>query len=144
MHLPENTGARTLSDVASSAIFLVSLNVGNELVEATREAGWTATELVVILLTISTLLLGLPAVIGAVLLPHGEKPHARSLPAFLGELTAVAQRVAAASLVQAVTVLVRAEQPLRSLRVITLLSIAVFFVFLESTATSGALKKRRD
>ena len=44
--------------------------------------------------------------------------------------------------VQLIAANVRVQQPLRAVRVITLLGVAVFFVFLESTATLGRVQQR--
>ena len=65
-----------------------------------------------------------------------EAPHSRSFLAFLEVLVATGRRIAVALLVQVVAATAVADQSLRIDRVLALLSVAVFFIFLQSGATA--------
>lgn len=69
--------------------------------------------------------------------PSQDDDGGRGVTAFALLFVRIAQRISAAICVQLVAANVSATQPLRSVRVITLLAVAVFFVFVESTATIG-------
>ena len=65
-----------------------------------------------------------------------DGPHSRSFIAFLEVLVGTGRRIAVALLVQVVAATAVAEQSLRLDRVLALLSVAVFFIFLQSGASS--------
>ena len=64
------------------------------------------------------------------------------LLAFLALFVKVAQRIVMSICVQLIAANVHVTQPLRTVRVFTLMGVAVFFVFLESTATLGRVVPR--
>ena len=66
----------------------------------------------------------------------GDPPHARNLFSFLALLLQTAQRIAVSMLVQSVAATAVANQNLRSDRLLTLLAVAVFFIFLQSGASA--------
>ena len=59
------------------------------------------------------------------------------LLAFANLLLTMAQRISLSICVQLVASNVRSRQPLRSVRVVSLLAVAIFFLFLESTSSVG-------
>ena len=63
--------------------------------------------------------------------------------AFLAVFVSIAQRISISLVLQLLAANVRTHQPLRSVRILTLLSVAVFFLFLESTATVGRVTARK-
>jgi hypothetical protein len=65
-----------------------------------------------------------------------EGPTTRSLVAFVTLLFATGQRIAISLLVQVVAATAVSNQTLRIDRVLTLLSVAVFFIFLQSGASA--------
>lgn len=65
-----------------------------------------------------------------------ETPHSRSFLGFLEVLVTTGRRIAVALLVQVVAATAVADQSLRIDRVLALLSVAVFFIFLQSGAAS--------
>ena len=74
--------------------------------------------------------------------PNEKDGEVSGLLAFLALFVRVAQRISMSICVQLIAANVRVQQPLRVVRVITLLGVAVFFVFLESTATVGRVQQR--
>jgi hypothetical protein len=73
--------------------------------------------------------------------PDGASPTVATpsvgLLTFVKMFVAIFQRICVSIAVQLLAANVRVEQPLRVARVLTLLSVAVFFLFLEATATVG-------
>ena len=65
-----------------------------------------------------------------------ERPS--GLLGFLAFLLQILQRISLTVTIQLVTASVQASQPVRSVRILSLLSVLFFFVFLKSTATVGA------
>ena len=61
--------------------------------------------------------------------------------AFLGLFVSIFQRISVSIVVQLLAANVRTQQPLRAVRVLTLLSVAVFFLFLEATGKVGRVKR---
>ena len=62
--------------------------------------------------------------------------------AFFGLFVGIYQRISVSVVVQLLAAHVRTQQSLRIVRVLTLLTVAVFFLFLESTATMGRIRPR--
>ena len=56
---------------------------------------------------------------------------------FITLLVRMAQRISISICVQLLASNVRSRQPLRSVRVVSLLGVAIFFLFLESTSSVG-------
>tara|TARA_E500000178_G_C16565529_1_gene549314 strand:+ start:99 stop:614 length:516 start_codon:yes stop_codon:yes gene_type:complete len=68
-------------------------------------------------------------------------PLPNGLGAFLLLLTSIAKRISISIAVQLLSSNVRGKQPLRSVRIISLLSVSVFFLFLEATSSIGVKPK---
>ena len=64
------------------------------------------------------------------------QPRSRNIFAFVKLLFATAQRIAVSLLVQSVAATAVANQALRTDRVLALLAVAVFFIFLQSGASA--------
>lgn len=154
------TASDALSSLGGDLTLSISFAVANELLDAARDAELGEAELIGIVLSTSIVLSALPnvlwlartEVVAAWAVYKGQKPPIRPNPnvgetsgllAFLALFVRVAQRISMSICVQLIAANVRVQQPLRAVRVITLLGVAVFFVFLESTATLGRVQQRR-
>ena len=72
-----------------------------------------------------------------------KQPPASAIFEFATLLLNMAQRISLSICVQLVAQNVRSRQPLRSVRVVSLLAVIVFFLFLESTSSVGGGERRR-
>ena len=139
-----------LGALGSDLAFSVSFGIARELLDAARDAQIGDEELIGIVLALSIVLGALPnslAVAYSELAKHkwlGET--ARYLPsktgssgflAFINLLIDIARRISISITVQLLAANVRARQPQRSVRIVSLLSVAVFFLFLEATSSLG-------
>ena len=145
------TASDALSQSSHSLTLSISFAVANELLDAGRDAELGEAELIGIVLAASIVLGTLPSVLSlmrtevaaAWAVAHGRKPCADDTNsgtgsfAFLALFVKLSQRITMSICVQLIAANVRVHQPLRSVRVLTLIGVAVFFVFLESTATIG-------
>lgn len=75
--------------------------------------------------------------------PHALSTTESGLAAFFGLLVDIAKRIAISLSVQLLAANVRAKQPNRAVRVVSLLSVAIFFLFLEASSSIG-LKVRKE
>ena len=154
--------SQTLSSLGADLTFSVSWSVARELLDGASDSQLGEDELIGIVLGLSVVLTALPTVIGAVVSEAPRlwrwalsiKPAPPSAPpkgptegsgllAFLAVFVSIAQRISISLVVQLLAANVRTHQPLRSVRILTLLSVAVFFLFLESTATVGRVTARK-
>ena len=147
--------ALALNSLGSDLAFAVSFAVSAEVLAAADEAQISADETVGIVLIISVLLTALPrsAMIAlnefSRLGVFGPKPKDSSvretktggeqsgLAAFLTLLVSMLQRVLLSVAVQLLSTNVRSKQPLRSVRIVSLLAVAVFFVFISGGSSVG-------
>ena len=148
--------ALALNSLGSDLAFAVSFAVSAEVLAAADEAQISADETVGIVLIISVLLTALPR--SAMLALNefsrlgvfGPKPKDSSvretktgageqsgLAAFLTLLVSMLQRVLLSVAVQLLSTNVRSKQPLRSVRIVSLLAVAVFFVFISGGSSVG-------
>lgn len=74
--------------------------------------------------------------------PATAATEASGIVAFLGLFVGIFQRISVSIVVQLLAANVRTQQPLRAVRVLTLLSVAVFFLFLEATGKVGRMTLR--
>jgi hypothetical protein len=160
------TASDALSALGGDLTLSISFAVAHELLDAARDAELGEAELIGIVLSTSIVLSALPNVLwlartevvvayGTWLYNSGKttvRPMTRPNPndgevsgllAFLALFVRVAQRISMSICVQLIAANVQVQQPLRVVRVITLLGVAVFFVFLESTATVGRVQRRQ-
>tara|TARA_B110001452_G_scaffold264652_1_gene267992 strand:- start:777 stop:1268 length:492 start_codon:yes stop_codon:yes gene_type:complete len=156
------TGA--LGSLGSDLAFSVSFGIANELLDAAHEAHLSEDELIGIVLALSVLLSAVPSTFTAIrrewlkyragrakVDPNApsesdgngaNEGKANPLPPsglmeFVTLLLRMAQRISLSICVQLVASNVRSRQPLRSVRVVSLLAVSIFFLFLESTSSVG-------
>lgn len=150
--------AGALGSLGSDLAFSVSLGIAHELLDAAQEAHLSEDELIGIVLAVSVLLAALPSsflALTKVLTPkppeEGKESGADSEPKqatepsgildFITLLLRMAQRISLSICVQLVASNVRSRQPLRSVRVVSLLAVSIFFLFLESTSSVGNARR---
>jgi hypothetical protein len=139
-----------LGALGSDLAFSVSFGIANELLAAATEAGVSEDELVAVVLALSVVLAALPRSVHIATrelqareLFGWKRPDAAQtvdaggLAAFIGLLVDIAKRISVSIAVQLLAANVRAKQPLRAVRIVSLLSVAVFFLFLEATSSVG-------
>lgn len=147
-----------LSSLGGDLTFAISWAVANELLAAARDAQLGEAELVGVVLFSSICLSALPKALlltrvetsRAIAIYYNQDPpsyasvkvSSSGLFAFLGVFLRISQRISLSVCVQLLTANVQATQPLRAVRVLTMLGTAVFFLFLESTATLGRVESR--
>jgi len=75
---------------------------------------------------------------------HDDGSSGKSIVEFLRLLLDIARRIAISLTIQLVAASVSARQPLRVVRILTLFSVAVFFLFLQSAAQGVSLASRES
>ena len=147
--------AAALGSLGSDLAFSVSFGIGRELLDAARDAQMSEDELVASVLALSIVMTALPRTFRAITREFrhrgwlgSAKPHPLSntesgLVAFFGLLVDIAKRIAISLSVQLLAANVRAKQPNRAVRIVSLLSVAIFFLFLEASSSIG-LKVRKE
>lgn len=148
------TTAGALGSLGSDLAFSVSLGIAHELLAAAQEAHLTEDELIAIVLAVSVLLAALPSTFKAIrrqyveMTTSGDKDlHSQGhvepsgILGFATLLVRMSQRISLSICVQLVASNVRSRQPLRSVRVVSLLAVAIFFLFLESTSSVGNARR---
>ena len=147
------TVSDALSSLGADLTLAISLSISRELLDAAAEEQLQQTELVGIVLALTVILSALPMVFegarnevarlwgAGVARDCNEElasTHATNdIGAFCALFVRVAQRISASTSVQLVAQTVTTTQPLRSVRLLSLASVTVFFVFVETTATLG-------
>lgn len=154
------TASDALSSLGGDLTLSIAFAVARELLDAAKESQLGEAELIGIVLTVSIVLSALPnalwlartEVAAAWSVSRGKSPQLRLDPrvtdqsgllAFLSLFVKVSQRITMSICVQLIAANVHVTQPLRTVRIFTLMGVAVFFVFLESTATLGRVVGRR-
>jgi hypothetical protein len=143
--------ATTLDALGTDLAFTISFGIARELLDAATEAGISEDELVAVVLGLSVAFAALPRSISVLTLELRERvgflkakedaeKTASGLEAFLKLLVSIARRISVSITVQLLAANVRTKQPLRSVRVVSLLSVVVFFLFLSGTSSIGARK----
>ena len=133
--------ADALGSFGSDLAFSISFALSTEALEAAREAQMSEDELVSIVIALSVIFSALPRsslmLIREIKRLSGkaeikEAPSNPSgLASFLTLLLGIAQRCAVSTAVQLLANNVQTRQPLRSVRIVSLLSVVVFFVFIQ-------------
>jgi hypothetical protein len=152
------TVAQALSSLGSDLTLAISFSIAHELLAAAEDAQIQQAELIGIVLSTTVVLSVLPNAFAWTMhelssvraIWRGDMASAASvcdrhesrmsLGQFAALFVSIAQRISASICVQLVAANVKATQPLRSVRLLTLVGVAVFFVFLESTAALGRVK----
>jgi hypothetical protein len=119
--------ASAIESLAPDLTFAVAFAVSGELLAWAEEASVSADEVVAVLLVLSVVLGSLKPLSDKLL---GKPDSPRGLRGFAETCLAIANRISGSTLVQLLAASVRSASPLRSVRVVSLLSIATFFLFL--------------
>jgi hypothetical protein len=143
--------ALVLNALGSDLSFSIGASIGTELRTAAAEAQLSDDELIAAVLICSIVLAALPATLTAakdvivqsctkgglltkVQAVAGTK-ESRSIMGFLQLLLEISRRILMSLVIQLVAASVNARQPLRFVRIMSLLSVAIFFLFLQSGAS---------
>ena len=154
-HVASRMSAAALNTLSGDLAFAVGYAIASELLAVADTQQYSQQELVAMVLGISVLLSSLNGLLQrqrADAAPRSDGPAAAGgggdakppsialsqLSAFALSLLQLAQRLAQSVAVQLLSSSVRSNSPFVGVRVLSLLSVAVFFVFLESTSTAGA------
>lgn len=132
----------------------MSFGIARELLDAAKDAQLGDEELIAVVLALSVVLGALPRTVKLAYTEFAKngwfglsiKPLTKSsrnvsgILAFITLLVDIARRISVSITVQLLAANVRARQPQRAVRIVSLLAVAVFFLFLEATSSMG--KKR--
>ena len=150
------TGA--LGSLGSDLAFSVSFGIASELLKAAGDADLSEEELIGIVLAVSVVLSAVPSsvfhcrnelakIFRRVKFDVGNNNNGVGVSRksgvleFFKLLVEMAQRISISICVQLLSSNVRSRQPLRSVRVVSLLGVAIFFLFLESTSSVGQSRR---
>tara|TARA_B100000575_G_scaffold194892_1_gene157510 strand:+ start:4035 stop:4484 length:450 start_codon:yes stop_codon:yes gene_type:complete len=143
--------AFALGALASDLAFSVSFGIGRELLDAARDSNMTEDELVAAVLVLTVLLSALPKTIGHAFnelrargvlpkLKHEEVPQ--GVVQFANILVDITRRICVSLAVQLLSANVRTRQTDRAVRIVSLISVAIFFLFLEATSSIATPHKK--
>lgn len=138
--------AAALGSLGSDLAFSVSFGIGRELLDAADEAQISEDELVAAVLVLSIVLSALPRTFNVASREAARRgwwigrqtpktADGSGLASFIALLVDIARRIAISLSVQLLAQNVRARQPDRAVRIVSLLSVAVFFLFLEASSS---------
>ena len=151
--------AGALGALSSDLAFSVSFAIAHELLLFAKENGLTEDELIGTVLTLSALLSSVPRSIFSlystlsrrrlhavdVRVGDRQKPAADEEEAQLSDffmlLFDMTKRISISVCVQLLATNVRARQPVRTVRIVSLVAVSIFFLFLGFTSSVGARKK---
>tara|TARA_B110000444_G_scaffold258150_2_gene298277 strand:+ start:190 stop:621 length:432 start_codon:yes stop_codon:yes gene_type:complete len=134
------SAASTLGALGSDLAFSVSFGISAELLQAARQAGTSEGELTSIVLLCSVLLSALPSSLATILGRKSANTEAKSpsrLFEFAWVVLTLVQRILISVSVQLLASGVQSRSSLRGVRILSLVSVALFFLFLESSALVG-------
>lgn len=144
--------ASALGSLGSDLAFSVSFGIGQELLSAAREMQMSEDELVASVLILSIVFTALPRTfrvatgemrkLGCLSRKPNTTEAESGLLHFVSLLVDIAKRIAISLTVQLLAANVRAKQPNRVVRIVSLLSVAVFFLFLEASSSIGTKTRR--
>lgn len=159
--------AGALGSLGNDLAFSVSYNIASELLDAANEAHLSEEELIGIVLGLAVVLASVPSAVRGVwaglkrcsarmlkrwrvrVRPATPDPDPTPPPdglsgiaEFAALLVGIAQRISVSICVQLLASNVRSRQPLRAVRVVSLLAVAIFFLFLESSSSIGSAYRR--
>ena len=132
----------TLGALASDLAFSVSFGIGRELLGASEDSNVSDEELVAAVLVVTVVTTALPATLShgiselkeRKVLPKVVDEVPKGLTQFVSLLVDIARRIAVSLAVQLLSQNTRGRQTDRGSRVVNLVSVAIFFLFLEATA----------
>tara|TARA_B110001452_G_scaffold192661_1_gene162663 strand:- start:2562 stop:3023 length:462 start_codon:yes stop_codon:yes gene_type:complete len=144
--------AGALGSLGSDLAFSVSFGIATELLDAANESHLSEEELIAIVLALSVVLAAMPSSFRAVRRELAKVRNTEKGTGGTGEddtqtpsgilefatlLVRMAQRISISICVQLLSANVRSRQPLRAVRIVSLLAVSIFFLFLESTSGVG-------
>lgn len=151
-----------LGSLGADVSFAVAYSIASELLEAAHEAAVSEDELVAVVLALSIVLGSLPRGAKALLQEARERrwlglsppdvqadggeqvaPAAPSgLAHFAVLLLSIAQRISTSTAIQLLARGVSSHQPYRAARVVSLLSVSLFFLFLDASSSVATSARR--
>ena len=136
-----------LGSLGSDLLFSVSFSIARELLDGAKEANLTEDELISIVLAVSVVLAAVPSSFRAVrrevghmlpwLLPSSGESKASGILEFFTVFLEIFRRIALSICVQLLAAHVTSNQPLRTVRIVGLFSVAVFFSFVTNVSSIG-------
>ena len=144
-----SAASSALAGLGSDLAFTISFAIARELLDGAREAQISDEELIAVLLGLSVVFAALPDSFSAAYtefakkrwfrlkLPLEKSETTSGLLAFVNLLVDIARRISVSICVQLLAANVRARQLQRAIRILSLLAVAVFFLFLERTSSLG-------
>lgn len=124
-----------LNALGNDVSFSVSFTIALELRDAALESGLRLEELIIIVFAIAVLLSVIPSVLSRsfhYFQSGTQVDQGKNLLSFVTLLLEMGQRIAITLAIQLVAASVVSHEPLRAVRVLTLFSVAVFFLFLQN------------
>lgn len=131
------SATEALSGLGSDVAFSISFTIATELRDGALSSGWRLEELILTVFAIAVLLSVIPSTlyrIRTLLQPEQVQSEAnrKTLLSFVTLLVEMAQRISITLAIQLVANTAISHEPLRAVRVLTLLSVAIFFIFLQN------------
>tara|TARA_B110000037_G_scaffold67504_2_gene81934 strand:- start:2433 stop:2855 length:423 start_codon:yes stop_codon:yes gene_type:complete len=133
------TTASALTSISADLSVSISFQVAMELVNGAEESDFQEDELVAIVLGVAILLSAARSMLTVIRSKRQsrkkQKSSERTLLDFVILLTQISGRIALSTTVQLLASAARGSQTSRAARVLALLSLSVFFVWIESSST---------
>ena len=133
------TTASTLTSIGADLSVSISFQVAQELVNGAEESSFEEDELVAIVLGVAIILAAARSILLSIRSERESNDKVskeRTLLDFAILFTHIAGRIALSTTVQLLATAARGSQTSRATRVTTLLSLSVFFVWIESFSTT--------
>jgi len=137
-----SAGATTLNAVGSDLAFSISFTIAADLRRTAEETGVSEYELVTLMLLLSLTFTTLP-VLGEEIVRRTSfcngsvaSEHVHAFFGFIELLISIARRIALSLMIQLVANAAVAQPVARVARVLSLLSVATFFLFLQGSAST--------
>lgn len=151
--------AGALAGLGSDLAFTISFAIARELLDGANEAGISQDELIAVVLALGIIFSALPKTASTVWREVASWSHpvpapgdegkvaARRDPSGLAEflklLVDMGKRISVSVCVQLLASNVRSKQPLRSVRIVLLFGVVMYFLFLDAMGNVGMRVERR-
>jgi len=130
------SATEALSGLGSDVAFSISFTIATELRDGALASGWRLEELILTVFAVAVLLSVIPSALTRIVTffetNTTSEPSQKTLLTFMTLLVEMAQRIAITLAIQLVANTAISHEPLRAVRVLTLFSVAVFFLFLQN------------